>query len=112
MAEEDSLVSYDKDDTLKNTSDDMTIMSAEDSIGCVYGKLVLLGKFLYAAYAVNIIGDDKIKFQMFRRFQLSFITAWTVKLFDNKLFYFFSVDIMVPSKAVILVLKVVSIAQR
>lgn len=43
MAEEDSLVSYDKDDSLKNTSDDMTIMSTEDSIGCVYGKLVLLG---------------------------------------------------------------------
>ncbi|VDO33940.1 unnamed protein product [Onchocerca flexuosa] len=119
MAEEYSLASYDKDDTLKNTGDDMTIMSVEDSIGCVYGKLVLLGmvksknkkvfdtlmhicqqcliaitlicniavadvvkffdeanpclllhyglfliyrKSLSATYIINIIGDDKIKY--------------------------------------------------
>lgn len=43
MAEENSIISYDKDDTLKNVDDDVTIMSLEDSIGCVYGKLVLLG---------------------------------------------------------------------
>ncbi|VIO98815.1 Uncharacterized protein BM_BM3561 [Brugia malayi] len=41
MAKEDSIISYDKDDTLKNA--DVTIMPLEDSIGCVYGKLVLLG---------------------------------------------------------------------
>uniref|UniRef100_A0A915Q637 Protein pellino n=1 Tax=Setaria digitata TaxID=48799 RepID=A0A915Q637_9BILA len=43
MAEEDSVISYDKDDTLKNGDDDVTIMSLEGDIGCVYGKLVLLG---------------------------------------------------------------------
>uniref|UniRef100_A0A0R3RYT4 Protein pellino n=1 Tax=Elaeophora elaphi TaxID=1147741 RepID=A0A0R3RYT4_9BILA len=43
MAEEDSVIMYDKDDILKNADDDVTIMSLEDSIGCVYGKLVLLG---------------------------------------------------------------------
>lgn len=43
MAEEDSIITYDRDDTLKNADDDVTIMPFEDSIGCVYGKLVLLG---------------------------------------------------------------------
>ncbi|CAG9540928.1 unnamed protein product [Cercopithifilaria johnstoni] len=42
MAEEDSIVTY-KDDTLKSADDDVTIMSLEDDIGCVYGKLILLG---------------------------------------------------------------------
>ncbi|EFO26155.2 pellino family protein [Loa loa] len=40
MAEEDSVISCDKNETLKNANDNVTI---EDSIGCVYGKLVLLG---------------------------------------------------------------------
>ncbi|VBB30568.1 unnamed protein product [Acanthocheilonema viteae] len=43
MADEDSIITYDKDDTLKNAEDDATVMSVEDNIGCVYGKLVLLG---------------------------------------------------------------------
>lgn len=44
MAEEDSIITHDKDNTLKNANDDdVTVMSLEDGIGCVYGKLILLG---------------------------------------------------------------------
>lgn len=43
MTEEGSVISYDKDETLQHDNDNATVMPSEDGIGCVYGKLVLLG---------------------------------------------------------------------
>ncbi|VDM99181.1 unnamed protein product [Thelazia callipaeda] len=69
--EHNSSNSYDSDETLKNSDDNITVMSVDGDVGCPYGKLILLGYNGTVENCKNCPQDRKHRSKMVLRKRLT-----------------------------------------